>query len=995
MSDREAVFSSGTRQIPMPISPGIRLGPYEILSLLGAGGMGEVYKARDTRLDREVAIKVLAERFSQRFESEAHAIAALNHPHICALHDVGPNYLVMEYIEGETLADRIRKGPLSLDETVKIAIEVAGALDLAHRKGVVHRDLKPGNIMLTQTGAKLLDFGLAKYQLPVAADEETLTIALTGNAQVVGTLPYMSPEQLEGKEAAARSDIFAFGAVLYEMLTGQRTFQRQYTIDTIAAVGREEPRPLHDFVKDVPDDLERIIWRCLRKHPEERYASMLEIERELEDCRAHASEPVSGINLRVLFRQSKRPRVAIPVLLILLALGSMSAWWLQRSSKARWARTQALPQIAQLIEHEKLGEAYALAVQVERYIPDDPMLGKLWTAISWSGSIHTTPPGVSVFRRNYNAPDSAWELVGRSPIEKRRMPLVDSQWKFELTGFTTVERFTVVLWGDVVPSSSLSVAMDEEAKTPAGMIHQTDRFAWPAPASLQTTPADLLGLPGFEDLPGVLLGDYWIDRYEVTNQQFKEFLDRGGYRKHQYWKHEFRKDGRTLSWTEAMTLFRDTTGRPGPATWEQGDYRRGQEHFPVSGVSWYEAAAYAEFAGKSLPTIYHWATAASPWASASVVPASNFAGQGPARVGSYGGISWFGAHDMGGNVKEWCWNETGSGRRFVLGGAWDEPAYMFNDADARSPFERSANIGFRCAKYRSTDPPGKAAEPVTLQARDFSREKPVSDALFRVYKSLYSYDKTPLHAAVESVEETEDWKREKITFAAAYGNERVIAYLFLPKKSQPPFQTVVRFPGSEAIDIRSSTNLPEMDMFDFVIKSGRAVLFPVYKGTFERGDDLKSDYPNITSSWRDHIITWSKDLGRSIDYLETRPEIDRNKLAYQGLSWGGAMGSVLPALEDRIKVCVLIVPGFNLQRSLPEVDELNLAPRVKVPVLMLNGRFDFFYPVETSQEPMFRLLGTPKQHKRRVVYETGHNIPRNELIKETLDWLDRYLGPVK
>ena len=978
----------------MPLSAGTRLGPYEILAPLGAGGMGEVYRARDTRLGREVAIKVAAERFSQRFESEAHAIAALNHPHICALHDVGPNYLVMEYIEGETLAARIKRGPLPLHEALKIAIEIAGALGAAHRKGIVHRDLKPGNIMLTQTGAKLLDFGLAKYQ-PVAANEETLTVALTGRAEVVGTLPYMAPEQLEGKEADTRSDIFAFGAVLYEMLTGQKAFQRQSAIETIAAVSREEPKPVRELVKDVPDGLERVIRRCLRKHPGERYASVPEIERELEDCRALASEPISGINLRVLFRQSKRPRVAIPVLLILLALGGLSAWWLQRSFRARWARTQALPQITQLIEHEKLGEAYALAIQAERYIPDDPMLGKFWPKISWDASIHTTPPGVSVFRRNYNAPDNAWELVGRSPIEKRRMPLVDSQWKFELKGFNTAERFTVVFYGDVVPSSSLSVAMDDESKAPAGMIHQTDRFAWEAPASLQTTPADLLGLPGFEDQAEILLGDYWIDRYEVTNQQFKEFLDRGGYRKQEYWKHEFRKDSHALSWAEAMALFRDTTGRPGPATWVQGEYAPGQEDFPVTGVSWYEAAAYAEFAGKLLPTIYHWTTAASPWASASIVPASNFGGQGPARVGRYRGMSWSGAYDMGGNVKEWCWNEATAGKRYILGGAWDEPAYMFNDADARSPFERSANFGFRCAKYVSTGGAAKAADPVTLQARDFSRERPVSDQLFLVYKGLYSYDKTPLHAAVESTEQTDDWKREKITFSAAYGNERVIAYLFLPKQSQPPFQTVVYFPGSEAIDIRSSTTLPEMGAVYFVIKSGRAILCPVYKGTFERGDDIKSDYPNTTNSYRDHVVAWSKDLGRSIDYLETRPEIDRNKLAYVGSSWGAAMGSLLPALEDRIQVCVLLVPGFYFQKCLPEVDQLNFAPRVKVPVLMLNGRFDFFFPVETSQEPMFRLLGTPKEHKRRVVYETGHNIPWNELIKETLDWLDRYLGPVK
>ncbi len=169
------------------------------------------------------------------------------------------------------------------------------------------------------------------------------------------------------------------------------------------------------------------------------------------------------------------------------------------------------------------------------------------------------------------------------------------------------------------------------------------------------------------------------------------------------------------------------------------------------------------------------------------------------------------------------------------------------------------------------------------------------------------------------------------------------------------------------------------------------------KGTFERGDDYETyvGSHHNTSSWRDHVIDWSKDLGRSIDYLETRPDIDSSKLAYEGISWGAAMGSVLPAVEDRIRALLLILPGFYLQKCLPEVDQLNFAPRVKVPALMLNGRFDFIFPVGSSQEPMFRLLGTPNEQKRRVVYETAHDIPRNELIKETLDWLDRYLGPVK
>src|ERR1700752_2750197 len=216
----------------MPLSAGEKLGPYEILSAIGAGGMGEVYKARDTRLDRIVAIKVLPEQIAsrddirQRFEREARIISKLSHPHICALYDIGSQngiaYLVMEYIEGQTLAARIAQGPLALHESLRYAVQIADALDFAHRSHVTPRDLKPANIMLTAGGVKLLDFGLAKLGHPPTPDDATVKQALTREGTIIGTLQYMAPEQLEGKDAAARTDIFAFGAVLYEMLTGRR-----------------------------------------------------------------------------------------------------------------------------------------------------------------------------------------------------------------------------------------------------------------------------------------------------------------------------------------------------------------------------------------------------------------------------------------------------------------------------------------------------------------------------------------------------------------------------------------------------------------------------------------------------------------------------------------------------------------------------------------------------------------------------------------------------
>ena len=308
----------------MPILAGKRLGPYEILSAIGAGGMGEVYRAKDSRLNRIVAIKVLSPHLAdssemrERFEREARTIASLNHPHICTLYDVGhqdgTDYLVMEYVEGETLEQRVRKGPLPLEQVLQYAIEIADALDKAHRKGVTHRDLKPGNIMLTKSGTKLLDFGLAKLtqerdpatnplsQLPTA------THAVTAQGTILGTLQYMAPEQVEAGEVDARTDIFAFGAVVYEMATGKKAFEGKSQASVIGAILKDDPPPISSLQPMTPPALDRVVKRCLAKDPENRWQTARDLQLELKSVAEGGSHAELGEPLRELLTARRKSR---------------------------------------------------------------------------------------------------------------------------------------------------------------------------------------------------------------------------------------------------------------------------------------------------------------------------------------------------------------------------------------------------------------------------------------------------------------------------------------------------------------------------------------------------------------------------------------------------------------------------------------------------------------------------------------------------------------
>jgi dienelactone hydrolase len=327
---------------------------------------------------------------------------------------------------------------------------------------------------------------------------------------------------------------------------------------------------------------------------------------------------------------------------------------------------------------------------------------------------------------------------------------------------------------------------------------------------------------------------------------------------------------------------------------------------------------------------------------------------------------------------------------------------MYEDVSQEPPWDRSPRNGVRCALYLDREKIPLAAfeskKPET--SRDFRYAKPVPDSVFKLYSAQFDYDRKDLNPLVEERDESaKDWVREKVTFDAAYGSERVIAYLYLPRRAAKPYQSVVYFPGTAAIGAApSSQGLPESS-FDFFVKNGRAVVYPIYKGTHERTGDMIEAKEIPTEEYRytytEWLIKWVKDFRRCLDYLETRPDFDHERITFFGYSWGGVMGTIIPAVEPRIKANILHLGGFDRGAAQPEALGVNYISRIRVPTLMLNGKYDVYFPLEANVRPAFNLLGTPGKDKKLIVYDSDHFVPKKELIRESLDWLDRYFGPVE
>ncbi|HMS40872.1 MAG TPA: bifunctional serine/threonine-protein kinase/formylglycine-generating enzyme family protein, partial [Pyrinomonadaceae bacterium] len=951
------------------LKDGEKIGSFEILKILGAGGMGEVYLAKDLRLNRLVALKILPPNSKidanavKRFLREAQSAAALEHPHICTIHEIGEqdgfNYIVMQYVEGDTLSARIKSGELKPQDALDIAIQIADALTEAHTRGIVHRDIKPANIIISANNqAKVLDFGLAKrFVFDNDNGESSLKTILSQPGVIVGTVSYMSPEQVRGAETDARSDLWSLGVCLYEMLIGRTPFAGENSVERLAAILHKEP----EMQDNIPPELRKILDKCLQKSPENRYqgaeemiADLKHLRQEIEfveQLQIHATNNTTDGDIHQTLTQylSEHPTIAInPVKSktswkmfifygLLLSILTFGGWFLWQNFRLNSAR-ENVRKAEEFAKSERNFEAYDLALAAEKILPDNENLKKLLPTISVSLSVNSEPNGAKVYLKRFQADEKGnfptRHLVGETPIENLRIARGSYVLQIEKDGFAPFERTisgTIPRIGGSfieTPPLAIEAKLIEKDKIPNKMIY---------------VPAGEYNLVNWSRSTEtkVNLSEYFIDKNEVSNAEFKEFITAGGYWKKDFWKVPIMKDGKEIPLEEALQMFKDKTGLPAPRSWTSQTFPEGKADFPVTDITWYEAAAYAEFREKKLPTVFQWEKAARngafdprynamPWGfikqGDTTDNRANFRGRGTVAVTEKEfGMSPFGAFNMAGNVSEWNANQSPEG--FITsGGAWNDLAYSFGDYGIYPGLYSANRIGFRLVSKSETDQGGQMIPPA-----ETPEYKPSTDADFKTWLTHYDYDKKTLNAQITETIETDEWTRERIIFSGE-GGETAIGYLYLPKNYPLPLQVIHYVPPGDVVrGIRSLPDSIEMFAAPF-IKSGRAVFGVVLKGYMERPFPNNYALPeNSTVEFRKQMVNWITDLRRGVDYLETRDDLNFQKLSFVGVSNGANVGLVLTAIETRYKTLVFESAGLekDFLTRIPETSPIKFASQIK------------------------------------------------------------------
>ena len=667
------------------------------------------------------------------------------------------------------------------------------------------------------------------------------------------------------------------------------------------------------------------------------------------------------------------------IILVCLLILAVVGFFIKRNNDKQIALNDTLPSLNEEIryinqtEGKKNWEVYQKLLGINKNLRKRPEFNELWNSVTFSLTINTNIPAAKVYAKPYSNPDTLWYYLGKTPLQNYMFPKGLSRIKIEKPDYETQYDIVMKFFQSTSSGDTLHYRLFKRDEVPEDMVFIPGQMA-----DNGSTPY----------LPLVFRGDYWMDRFEVTNAQYKTFLDSGGYKNPVYWKFPFVDGKDTIPFEIAKNRFRDKTGWYGPVNWEMGDIPKGEEDLPVTGISWYEAAAYASFVRKDLPTIFHWVSISMPHAAPEIIKLANFDSKGPAKKGTFNSMTRYGTFDLPGNVSEWIYNSNGN-NRLVIGGNYREPSYLYNMRVSISPWTRNDLIGFRCIRYVNDTLKQQLTQNFKQPNRDYQNLQPVSDEVFEVYKELFKLNDPDLDPVIISKSESTYWTEETVSIDVPYENAPMKILLFIPVDYKPPYQTIVYMPGINAIYSNSMDDM-STDNIDFFIKSGRAVVWPVYYSTFGRG----AIKPTNLYTWKQVHKNIMIDFQIACDYLQTRNDIDTDKLAYFGVSWGGALAAYLLAIDDKIKLGILSLFGISsLEKyTYKEFDQIDYVPHIKIPMLLLGGRYDPDYVME-QQKAFYDFLGTPESNKKWIIYESTHWIPREDLINESLSWLDKYFGP--
>ncbi len=668
-------------------------------------------------------------------------------------------------------------------------------------------------------------------------------------------------------------------------------------------------------------------------------------------------------------------------ILVTVILGALFVYYFQKGRTDESLLNEKLPEIVSAYDADDLDIVYTETKKLLDEGNTNPIIKSYYEKVTTPVSIFTDPENLEV---SFSSPYDTlgrWYALGKTPLKEARVPNGILNLKFANKGASYIEFMH-----------------------PYYLITGYNNFLLPIDNTIPKDHILLVGgkkplsYPGIDHLPGIDIKPYSISKYEVTNSEFKEFLDAGGYSNPDYWDFPYSYNGKELGFEETVKTFVDAFGQPGPAGWSYGNYPEGQSNFPVTGISWFEARAYAKYKGLDLPNVYQFAHAAMLAGASYFVPNSNFSKNQLVEVGSLESQNLRELYDMAGNAREWIINsiDDTNSKRGILGGGYKDDPYFFNDYYGQDVMDRSDSNGMRLVKNLEceTEVDSSPEAIVSIATRDFLNEETISDEVFEIFKAQYDYPDKPLNAKILPQEvNSGTFKVDRYEISLPYEGAGVLpGYVFYDSAYTQPYKPIILFPGSNAIhltnvDFMQKSNLNRLR---YLLSEGYAVFLPVYLSTYERVDNLKSDYPNDSEYYKEHVIKWGKEYKRTIDYIVSREDMDASKLSYFGTSWGGSMANILLAIDDRVQCAVLYVAGLCFQKSKKEVESYLYTPRITMPVLMLNGEFDQFFPLETSQIPMFKLLGTPEEDKKHYVSKTGHFVPKEVLITEHLAWLKKY-----